>query len=476
MKKITIIIPVLLLLLCAGCNKFLDVRPDENTYEEEIFKTENGFTKALNAVYKDLTESTLYGEELKYGLMDKLVGYWQLSGNDVNARAIDNYNYSVIGVEQDINALWSGLYNAIHQTNLIIKNLPTLENQANYNIIAGEAYGLRAFLHLEVLKLFGPVIKQEGLDKTAIPVYRTAGKEAQKFSTAKEALAFIEEDLQKALSLLKEDPIQVVGRAGSKEDSPLGEYYALFDRRGIRMNYYAVKALLARKSQWEGDNNKAYDRAMEVINELNETKAVKFVDPYTFWESTPDLRFASENIFAVYDNDAVTKYNRNFLSNDYVMQFDNFLYPLYYNGTGDEYDIRINWGIDEYSDTFSKFKAVQSDVENQNYNVFEIQLIALPEMYFIAMESKLQSNPTEALELLNEVRLRREMGGLELESPREIENAFMDEIRREYIGEGFLFSHYKRRFHEIYKIGKVVPPSLDIFKLPIPRNEQIYNR
>jgi len=468
------------LVTLSSCDKFLDVKPDDNIYEEEVFSTERGFTKALSGVYKSMATNNLYRNALKFGALDLIVGYWTVGLNDQTSRDFINFNYTNNEPRAKIDAMWGGLYNAIHQTNIIISYLPNIEGSENYKIIAGEAYGLRAYLHLEVFKNFGPIIKKEGLNAIAIPYYLAPQHKPEKYKTAKEVLDLMEADLQKSVEFLKEDPIIKVGRTGDLNNPNVGNYNALYDRRGIRMNIYAAKALLARKSLFAGNLNEAYDRAMLVINELKESKAIRFMSDKDLENDKMDLRFSVENIFALYDNNSRIAFAENFLNNrNYTIAYANNLDKIYESGTGSFYDIRFNWGLGNYYyEYFSKFivSADESSASSINHATHELQLINLPEMYLIAAESKEEENPAEAIRLLDEFRSNRGfVEPLKLADSKEIQQALIDEVRREYIGEGYLFSFLKRRFLPIPVTGKIVPASLEIYKLPIPQDENLYN-
>ncbi|MGJ1205663.1 RagB/SusD family nutrient uptake outer membrane protein [Sphingobacterium lactis] len=474
MKK-HILLFLSIFLLC-GCEKFLDVAPDDRAYEKDIFLDQDGFTKSLTGVYKFMAQDDLYQQHMKFKTLDLLVHYWEAYSPDGAAEDLMAYKYENLGARIIIDGIWGGLYNAIHQVNIIIDNLPNIEGEPHYNLIAGEAYGLRAYLHLEVFKLYGPVVKKEGLSATAIPYYESSEKNPVRALSAKEVLAKVEQDLQQAAVFFKEDPIQTLGREGDGNNPNGSTYSALLDRRGIRMNYYAVKALLARKSLWEGDLPKAYERSMAVINELKESKAVRFIQPEEVdRQKNKDLRFTSENIFALYDRAAMNVFTANFLNNNYEALYARNLEYIYNGGTSDPVDIRLKWGIN--GSHFSKYTVTDDDQSELTYNpkAFEIQMINLPEMYFTAAEAKIEADPAEFLRLMNEFRKNRsfredlKMDGLDLQQ------LLIDEVRREYIGEGYLFSFLKRKYLPIPTAGDEIPASLGLYKFPVPVDEKLYN-
>lgn len=468
--------------MISSCKKFLDVLPDDTVYEKELFKNERGFTKALNGIYVQLGHGDLYGRELKYGSLDVLGGYWMPTVNEMSLYSqLQKFNFKDQQVEKRIDMFWNELYKAIHQTNLIIRNLSNIEDDARYNLIAGEVYGLRAYLHLEILKLFGPVIKEEGLDAQAIPYYLTADRSPAKFLPAKEVLKLLEEDLQRSIKFLEEDPIKTIGRKENANNSLIAEYTGLLDRRGARFNYYAAKATLARKSQWEGDLPKAYERANVVIEELKETEAIHLKT----WEDDVK-RFTIENIFGLVPRNPKPAIDRDFVSNNIPFDFGGFLEKIFYEDrVNGNFDTRYNkwFSIDKNNSVGTKFIKLtldQKDVDDKKFDLYELQMIGLPEMYFIAIESQMESNLKGALTLLNEFRESRDIySELEANSPAELKKMLIEEVRREYIGEGYLYSFYKRTFNTIHqspKNGADIQPSLAIFKFPIPLDENIYNK
>ena len=63
MKKAYYPILFLLLALCSACNDWLDVNPRSQIKGEELYKSEDGFKKALNGVYINIAKEGLYGRQ-----------------------------------------------------------------------------------------------------------------------------------------------------------------------------------------------------------------------------------------------------------------------------------------------------------------------------------------------------------------------------------------------------------------------------
>lgn len=159
MKKNNIYLFVTALLLLSGslvsCNKFLDVQPKGTLPEDVQFSDEQGFKDALYGVYALMGDQALYGENLSYGFVDKLGQMFKY----INTANLDNeitkYEYTNLNVRPIIDNIWASQYSTIAAVNLIIKHAETTDlTGETMDIIKGEAYALRAFLHFDLVRLF----------------------------------------------------------------------------------------------------------------------------------------------------------------------------------------------------------------------------------------------------------------------------------------------------------------------------------
>ena len=296
-----------ILLSLTSCNSWLDVTPQGQMEATDMLSSEKGYNSALGGVYYTLSSSSMYGKELSYGMMDLLAQYWDISNNTSHSYyKLSQYDYKDANAISKFNAIWKGFYSAISQCNLIISSIEKNRSSIKYSeLIEGEAYGLRAFAHMELFRMFGPVIKSEAdLDKPAIAYRTELNTEAQKFESGREILAKVNTDLTKALELMKDDPIKTIGRKGDLNTSQL-DYNEVVNRRGSRMNYYGVLGLLARLEQLRLNQDQAYIYAKRVIDEVEETKAITLIDK-TNIESTvdswKDLNYSCEMLFSLYTN------------------------------------------------------------------------------------------------------------------------------------------------------------------------------
>ncbi|MEH6305819.1 RagB/SusD family nutrient uptake outer membrane protein [Olivibacter sp. CPCC 100613] len=480
MRTRVIIGVIVLLTSIFSCKKWVETKSDESTYVVDVLTDREGFSRALAGIYYKMGSATLYGRELEFGMLDVMVGYWKI--NKQHEYYPDyNFDYHSLSSERRIAGIWSGLYRAIHDCNVILDQVDKIKSDPYYDLIKGEALGLRAFLHLELLKLFGPIIKQEGLDTRAIPYYSSSSREVQEFLSSRACFALMEQDLQAAKILLKADPIITRGREA--DGNHVGDRYnSLIDRRGIHLNYYAVLALLARKAQWEGNMGEAAVRARFLLDQLGDTQAVRFIAPSEAIGG--NIRFTKENIFGLYINDMDEVTEDYFPSGDIApnralpLDFNSFLIYLYAKDTGTSTDLRVSaWGM--FSVFLQKFMAPTMTASGYDPDLYEAQIINLPEIYFILVEAFLDRDLEKGLNYLNTVRRARQLPELKFSdkwTKEKLAENLLDEVRREYLGEGYLFTYYKHLNHTIYRSTGSIDPDRKIFMLPIPVEEQQLNQ
>ncbi|MBR0523781.1 MAG: RagB/SusD family nutrient uptake outer membrane protein, partial [Prevotella sp.] len=293
---ISLILVAFQLSLLTSCDEWLDVKPKTQIESTDMFSTETGFKDALNGVYIKMSTASMYGREMTYGFLD-VIGdaYYSVYSNAVYSAALQ-HNYTYTGVETMINNIWQNSYNAIATLNEFINQIEAADKASfsrdNYNVLKGEAYGLRAFLHFDLLRLFA---KSPAADPNAeaIPYVTTYSFQITPSSTVSATLDQVIADLNTAADLLKQsDPIATGREITASDDNGY-----LMDRQ-FHMNYYAVKAILARAYLYKGDTNNARQCAQEVISSGKFTwTPVESIA--TANDSERDRTFTHEQVFAL---------------------------------------------------------------------------------------------------------------------------------------------------------------------------------
>ncbi|WP_196071480.1 MULTISPECIES: hypothetical protein [Butyricimonas] len=70
------ILLLLFLPLLFGCNGWLNVTPQSEVDEEDLFADGEGYRNSLNGVYSRISESDMYAQQLTWGFMDVLAQYY----------------------------------------------------------------------------------------------------------------------------------------------------------------------------------------------------------------------------------------------------------------------------------------------------------------------------------------------------------------------------------------------------------------
>ncbi len=460
------------ILLFPSCNDWLDIKPVEQVDAEEMFEDERGFKQTLNGCYLTLSGTEAYGRELTAGFPDEIVHYWNEQSE------FYDFNYADVAVVNTLDGVWNTLYTAIANVNLLLGNLsPDATTFSHYNLIRGEALGLRAYIHLDLLRLFGPVLDGD-FEQTSIPYREEFSNNLVQRMSAKEVLLKIERDLLEAYSLLKDDPIKEYGRRNTSVDTEV-EGLA-FDFRGLRMNYYAVCATLARMYLLKADYVNALKYASEVIDAKDIFQLLQRND-IVVPQTEKDLMFEREVIWTLYEQNTEMNLSNRFTQETYTFPEEMWTY-VYVNGNsyGSLEDYRqSNWKIKPYYQyTLGKYVR-QKDTTGEDVSVWTtgVPMIRLTEMYYIAAECQLQTNPAEAYRLLNEVRVSRNLSVLPEYLQMDVEallNQIVYESRKDFWGEGKLFYLYKRLNKGIELPDRTIPASKDLFELPIPQDELEY--
>ncbi len=494
MKKIFLSIVVLVFL--TSCEKFLNVTPDNLAYEEDLFKDRSGFEAALAGAYTSMNKKELFGKELKYGFMETLSSGYNTPGSTHEYYRSFRHEYSYPIPTGMIESIWGESYKVINQYNIILENLDQIKSDPYYQIIKGEALAGRAFMHLHLLKLFGPVIKQEGLGVSGIPYKDKVAYKGGAFETAGQVIEKLNEDLEAAKSLLEKDPIRENARNANLNLYGYERYNSLLDYRGTRFNYYAVIALQALVAQWEGDLPKARTFAEELIAKITaENSSFHLATPGEL-SGVGNIRLPMENIFALISqnllNDALIVHPtiedaRSLSTSPILAPAYTFLLNNLYNApnTGSLNDYRLlNW-FGRNGTTGTAWKLVKYIfnptylVTNPTYKpLYENKILNLHTIYMIAAEEYAESNPSKAIQYLNKVRNSRnvtnDISYTSSMTTTAIKTLIFDEMRKDNIDEGYMWTEYKRQFKAIDR-ATAVQPSLGIFKLPIPADELLYN-
>ncbi len=469
----TIIFLTFAVLGLSSCNDWLDVSPKSQIKEEEQFSREGGYKDQLTGVYTAMSSSSMYGLNMGIGFAEVLSQNYDVDG-DGKWRYASTYDYSNSDVESTVSTIWSSTYNAIANLNIMIRNIDKADStkfQGNhYYTYKGEAYGLRGFLHFDLMRLFACAPAMDNNAK-GVPYVTEYSTEVVSQKTVGETMQLVIADLLTAREALRHDSLKI----------GYSPYYQRSERVPY-FNYYAATLTLARAYLWMGDTQNALKYAEEVIEAGDESKystPFRFVD-HTIMESSKlnelDLSFSCEHIFHLTINDWEDTGNYYFSSKggqNALTPSETKAQDIYETSLGYGNDWRYLKGYEQDGTQryVCKFWHVEGSVYNDIY-----PLLRYSEAYYIAAECLKDSDPEKAVDYLNQVRDARNIGLFPLDyttmSASDIQNEIYKEYRKEFVGEGGqLFFYYKRLNASEIK-GAAVRPGKSVYVLPVPSNDQ----
>ena len=156
MKKLKYILIIFCFTLHYSCDSFLDVRPEGEVVNNELFKNAEGFEDAIYGVYSTLAGPSYYGRTMTYYFNDILSQYFFYDyPGDVTLK-ICNFEYKDATVRPTIDQIWGGVYKNISYVNNILENLEGRDESSLplYNVYKAECLALRGFMHFDILRLF----------------------------------------------------------------------------------------------------------------------------------------------------------------------------------------------------------------------------------------------------------------------------------------------------------------------------------
>lgn len=427
-----------------SCSDFLDVVPEDKILEDQIYSSEAGVQNVHNGLYLQLAVNNLYGRQLTMDAVEILGQQYNMGGSHIKNK-ISTYSYTETLPKTTFSAIWQSAFTTILSANKFLESIDDhtgVISSEKANLLKGEAIAIRAMLHFDMLRLYGPIYKVAPADPS-IPYYDAALTTNNPLLPANEVVAKIVADLDLAQSLLENDPIITTGKYKASTAFDANPYYSL--NRGQRMNYIAVKCLKARVLLYAGDKTGASTVANEVINLA---KVIPDVSWTPFLEATntanPDRIFSAENLFSLSD---FTLYNKQKALFDSSLDDFNIYAPMLsrlnavFESNDNDYRSLPSWKIPitggKTQKTFYKYEDV---TDKTKLFRFQIPMFKLSEMYLIAAETAIV--PADGIAFLNTLRFNR--GLTNLAATAVLVTEITKEYRKEFIGEGQLFFYYKR--------------------------------
>ena len=231
-NRITIIGYSLLVIVLTSC---LNLDPKDSLGDNLVWNKADNFQLFANQFYgwtRDLGNGTDYQNGVSDGV------HSDYRSDLICTASVNTYSQGTNAIpEKDGN--FTTLYKRIYYTNLLLKNAEGFGNQAAIATPMGEAYWFRAYLHFELVQIYGDAqILTEPLDIDNAQLYGSRNPRS-------EVIDLCVSDLQKAIELLPE--------TASEEG---------------RLCKDAAYAMLSRVALYEGTWQKFHNNNSQRANEL----------------------------------------------------------------------------------------------------------------------------------------------------------------------------------------------------------------
>lgn len=470
--KYIILILTIIGAMAASCKKFLDVQPEDKVLEPQLFKTPIGIKSVLNGLYIGIASNNLYGNRLSLSTIEVLGQRYNIPSTH-GLYKIATYAYGDAPTTTHLENIWTNAYSSILNANSFLSNIDMYKGTLDAKteaIYKGEALAMRAFLHFDLLRLFGPRYSTADSTALSIPYYDSPKSAINPLIPANEFMDKVISDLRTAETLLAEDAI-ITGGVNTAAYTETADF--LTNNRNLRFNLYAVKGLLARAYLYRGDKVSALKYAKEVIAVADKFKWTTVANALSE-KQNPDRVFSTEMIFGVMNTQL---YNLHTSLFDPSLEDNTILAPLTarlnttYESNENDYRFNLNWqipttGIKSYR-TFYKYADI---VDKKKTFRFMIPLLKISEMYYIAAET--EPIAANGINLLNIVRANR--GLTALATTANVNTELQKEYQKDFFGEGQIFYYYKRRNITAIPNGSSTANITVNYAVPMPVSETQY--
>jgi hypothetical protein len=441
---------MLLTLLLGACSKWVDVQPSDRLAEDQLFATRQGYLNALNGVYAELTNPVIYGENMTVSSLDVLAQYYYMTVSTHRFYDFTTFAYTSDRAKTVFDNMWKKSYELIVNCNVIIERCGESNDllpAPYFGLVKGEALALRAMLHFDMLRLFGPIWSDADKSRPCIPYNTGSQPQVTALLGSEEIMQHIIEDLTAAIALLKEaDPVITEGVRHAANPNGANDLYF----RQYRLNYYAAKALLARAYLWKQDKEKALQEAQQVLTAVLDPNKPIFKIGVANATATPadfDHMIVSEVMFSLYKVNRQNIYTSFFtpdLAKESRLSFNNnddnqsrktALYD-------DQNDFRLKAWLTLTNTNGSFLTHVKYGVTTNGPGPNMMPLIRLGEVLLIAAECS--NTIAEGANYLNMLRTGRNCVSLAPTTTAQLKDYITREFRKEVFGEGQMFFYYKR--------------------------------
>lgn len=480
---------ILVLVVLGACNSWLDVSPKSEIRGDDHYKTVDGFKQTLTGCYINMSHMDLYGKNISWYMLEILANQYEQNFRDDEGKALYNHEYQNARVSSLAERVWDRMYNIVVNVNhalIYLQDAQDKMTEIEYNQIRGELYALRAYLHFDLMRLYGDYVPKKDFAKwsqqKSIPYQVDVTKVFPPQKTNAETVAMIMADIDTALeSLKKSDPLV--------SELPVDAYNEVnsdgfFVTRNLRLNYLAVLGLKARLLQWQGTPEKM--KECRVVSDMILKTVGEIADKASFFKtkiamvpakkvSASNLNLFDEALFGL-EVPKIAETTAAYLHVDFAQKVyamwiaEKRASALYENSN---IDIRFTKQMIKGTGYPAGYVPAKLFQTNLGEHKGRLPLMRLSEVYLMAAEASLLSDSPDvehARKLLSELRkFRGYIEDLKAEvSAAELLQIVYKEYQREFITEGVQFFVYKRLGLEKISSSQTSNMTAKDYRLPFP--------
>ncbi len=474
------------MLLPVSC-KWLDVSPSNSVDETDLFTTGYGFRNALNGVYLHVGSSAVYGENLSWGFLSAVAQEYLTDGSQQGSMSYQltkdaaAFVFNSTETSSVIADIWDTQYSIIANVNKIIEHLEDAPagiftyGQDEKDLIAGEAYALRAMLHFDLLRLFAPAPAAYP-SGTYIPYRDSFSASVGTALSVEDFISRVIADMHIALPLLKRFDLEVHPEAMyasmMTESAPqwnsryrfdssmyIDEMGEFFWFRGWRINYMAALALYSRICMYAGPEYypAANTSAKELYTDFYQERSWVGFTPQENIACSSDSRYTKlscDVLFGAYYRNLAADFDAKLFGSDNSVRYPLAGIPELFasDNTGLYSDYRYSYLISSSNTSTSAYytrkyssssEPVVEKVENPMVPVIRFSEIC----YILAEMCAIQGRIDEGIGYLETVRKARGAErslSLTVSTKEQLLDEILLDARKEFLCEGNIFYMYKR--------------------------------
>lgn len=460
MKKVNIFLIGLLVLGLYSCKGFLDVKPSNSGDSEIAIQTPADAQVMINGIMRNMTSSDYYGRNfMLYG--DAKGGDFTIFSRGRGQDGLYTFDHSASS--GSYSGFWSQIYYSVLQANNLLASIAKLEaaGSSGFTSAKGQALTARALMYFDLVRLYG---KSYDDDKNSLGVPNVT---TVLNASAQPLRATVEQNYTQILNDLK-------AAAPLLSKTKANGY----------INYYGNLAIQARVYLYMKDYPNALKAAEEIINSTN----VYTLYTNANWVDSWKAQFGSESIFELgvfpTENDLTTAslgfyHRRKGHGASTVLGWfttsDDFLARLNQDPT----DVR--WGVMGYDEAVTvpvnnRFGALYKYSGNTalfgdgkaTSTAVNIKVVRLSEIYLIAAEAVLPTDPGKAATYLNAIR-KRSPNLAPATAGTVTVDMILDERSKELVGEG-------HRFFDMIRLNKSITFNDELGNVTIPTRTKTIDR